>query len=132
MKLVLPVFSQYPNITKRRKKPDQYKQNLSSKNPNAKIFFFFFVSPSLRSYNIFILFIYFSPLSLSLFNVCLSLRICLFGVKIGWIENWGQKMTDECVWLEGERGEKIGGAQKFSFQAHKNSILLKGGKLKWK
>ena len=38
-----------------------------------------------------------------------TLRVCLFGGEIGWMENFGKKMGRktflECVWLDGEEGK---------------------------
>ena len=39
----------------------------------------------------------------------MTLRVCLFGGEIGWMENFGEKIGRktflECVWLGGEEGK---------------------------
>ena len=51
-----------------------------------------------------------------------TLRVCLFGGKIRWMENFGEKIGKKMglcvVWLGGGEGKLEGGAQTFSTRAH--------------
>ena len=55
-----------------------------------------------------------------------TLKVCLFGGKIEWIENFGENIL-EGVWLGGERRKSCGGAWVFSPRTHKNVFSLKWG-----
>ena len=51
-----------------------------------------------------------------------TLRVCLFGGEIWWMENFGEKIGEKMglcvVWLGGGERKLEGGAQTFSTKAH--------------
>ena len=57
------------------------------------------------------------------------LRVCLFGGKIRWMKNFGEKMNLCVFWLEEGERKLLCGVQAFSTRAHKNPYLQNGEKI---